>query len=214
LRGEASTSYTKAPRDKSVAARLFEHAPNARLIYLVRNPVDRSVSHYLHNVLAMRETSNIRDALLASPSTAYISCSMYHRQISEYLQYFSKESIFVGKSEALWGQPREFLSSLFKFLHVEPEEEHLQALPRANSLGSRLRRILAPLGPESNRAIDAVIMSISEADSLDHLSSLEIASRLGFGLGERSELALRFETDIRCLQDHFSINVSDWDVSP
>ncbi|MDO5706469.1 MAG: sulfotransferase domain-containing protein, partial [Paracoccus sp. (in: a-proteobacteria)] len=48
LKGEASTHYTKLPNHPHTLERLRPHVPAPRLIYLIRNPLDRLVSHYIH----------------------------------------------------------------------------------------------------------------------------------------------------------------------
>ena len=48
--GESSTEYTKLPQYSDVAPKLHECNPNARLIYIMRDPVERSLSHYWHVV--------------------------------------------------------------------------------------------------------------------------------------------------------------------
>ena len=49
-RGESSTHYTKLPVFRGVAERLSRFNPEARLIYIMRNPIERLVSHYWHNI--------------------------------------------------------------------------------------------------------------------------------------------------------------------
>jgi len=46
VRGESSPSYTNCPRNKGVPERMASLVPDARLIYLVRDPVDRVISQY------------------------------------------------------------------------------------------------------------------------------------------------------------------------
>ena len=48
LMGEASTHYTKLPHHPMTVDRMRRHLPDARLIYMVRDPFARMVSHYLH----------------------------------------------------------------------------------------------------------------------------------------------------------------------
>src|SRR5688500_4466677 len=50
VRGETSPHYTNRPRFEGVAERIAESAPGARLIYMVRDPIKRLLSHYVHNV--------------------------------------------------------------------------------------------------------------------------------------------------------------------
>src|SRR5918996_3904116 len=50
VRGESSPHYTNLPRFAGVAERISSVLPDAKLIYMVREPVDRALSNYLHNV--------------------------------------------------------------------------------------------------------------------------------------------------------------------
>src|SRR5205809_4164499 len=50
VRGESSPHYTNRPRFEGVAERMRDLIADARLIYMVRDPIDRMLSHYLHNV--------------------------------------------------------------------------------------------------------------------------------------------------------------------
>ena len=82
--GEASTSYTKRPLVPGVVERIAAFNPDARFIYLLRDPVERAVSHYWHMVrhhtgnsgrspmrsgamYAIRRVQPLRDAAQALP---------------------------------------------------------------------------------------------------------------------------------------------------
>lgn len=54
VRGESSPNYTRFPIYAGVVERMYDLLPDARLGYCVRNPLERSVSHYLHRLLAAR----------------------------------------------------------------------------------------------------------------------------------------------------------------
>ena len=53
--GESSTHYTKVPFYDGVAERVYMFAPEARLIYIVRDPIERAISHYWHNTKSQRK---------------------------------------------------------------------------------------------------------------------------------------------------------------
>ena len=53
--GEASANYSRYPTYPGVAERIAEVVPKVKIIYLVRNPIDRVFSHYLHDVANGRE---------------------------------------------------------------------------------------------------------------------------------------------------------------
>ena len=48
--GESSTAYTKLPDEPNIAKQIYDYNPDAKLIYLIREPMARAVSHYRHNI--------------------------------------------------------------------------------------------------------------------------------------------------------------------
>ena len=64
ITGEATPSYFIDPR---VPRRIFEKLPKIKLILLLRNPVNRAISHYHHNVLSGIETLSFEDAINQEP---------------------------------------------------------------------------------------------------------------------------------------------------
>lgn len=115
--GEASTSYTKHPRYGGVAERIAQYLPEARLIYVVRNPIDRMRSHYQHNVALGEERADIDVALLENPS--YLDCSRYAMQLERYLESFPREQILVFSSEALRNDRLSTMRKVLDFLDVD-----------------------------------------------------------------------------------------------
>jgi hypothetical protein len=116
--GEASITYTLYPYFKGVPARIAEVLPDVRLIYLVRQPIDRIVSHFWQRVRKGRETEpSIDRALLANPS--YLDASRYAMQIEQYLEHFSLERILIVKSEDLRAKRESTLGQVFSFLGVD-----------------------------------------------------------------------------------------------
>ncbi|HXV04543.1 MAG TPA: sulfotransferase [Solirubrobacterales bacterium] len=130
VRGEASPSYTNFPRRRGVPERIRELVPDAKLIYLVRDPVERAVSHYRHAVAAGKETRPLQEALrgLGDPS-CYLTChSLYGRQLELYLKCFGGDDIRVVDQAELLGERKSTLRSLFAFLGVEEDftSEHFE----------------------------------------------------------------------------------------
>src|SRR3954453_11511153 len=76
VRGETSPHYTARPRLEGTAGRMRELIPAARLIYAVRDPIARLLSHYLHNVGGGYETRSL-DEVLDERSSAYVDRSRY-----------------------------------------------------------------------------------------------------------------------------------------
>jgi len=77
--GEASNVYTKYPRYMDVPARIAGHIPDARLIYVVRDPVERIRSHYRTRVAEGTESTPFDVAVFENP--IYLDYSRYAMQV-------------------------------------------------------------------------------------------------------------------------------------
>jgi Sulfotransferase domain len=122
--GEASPNYSKRHRHRGVPARLRQIIPDARLIYILRDPVDRIVSHYLHNRALGRERRGLAEAVAAkSYRNNYVRTSMYQFQLSAFARRFPLERILVVTTEELKDEQARTLRNIFRFIGVEPDFE-------------------------------------------------------------------------------------------
>jgi Sulfotransferase domain len=117
IRGESSPHYTSRPRFEGVAERMRSVLGDARLVYMVRDPIDRMLSHYLHNAGGGYEHRTLADAL-ADPESAYVSRSLYAFQLEPYLEHFGRERIEIVAREELKNTRAETMRRLFAFLGV------------------------------------------------------------------------------------------------
>ena len=147
LVGEASPSYIFHPLGPE---RVKALVPEARLVALVRNPVDRALSHYHHEVALGREPLRFEDALdaeedrlrgeeerlAADPSYfsrawwshAYKSRGRYAEQLERWLAVFPRDRLLILPSEDLGGEPERTHARVLDFLGVVPHR--LDAYPR------------------------------------------------------------------------------------
>ena len=100
IRGEASVGYTDPARAEVAAARMRGLMPEARLIYLVRDPLERLRSHYRHEVQRGRERRSF-DHAVRDPRAPYVGFSLYHRCLAPYLDRFDRAQILVVRFEDL-----------------------------------------------------------------------------------------------------------------
>lgn len=119
LVGEASTSYSKYPEFTGVPGRIHETVPEARIIYLLRDPVDRMVSMYNHMLIYRQEHQPIERALLENP--IYLDSSRYGLQLRRFLAFFGREQIHVSFSDDLFDDPVRATSDIARFLGLAPE---------------------------------------------------------------------------------------------
>jgi len=154
---EASMVYTYAPICSGVPQRIIEFSPDARFIYVMRDPIERTISHYWHRVRWWRERRPMLDALRQDPQ--YTDVSHYAMQLKEYLRLVDAGRIHVLTHEALLTDPTRELSRLFAWLGVNPS--------------FRPPRILAPVNERPE-----VIEQIRGLGLLDRLRSNPAFSRV------------------------------------
>ena len=101
IRGESSPSYSKFPKVPHVPGRIKKVIPSARFIYLVRDPVARIVSHYMHLRDGGTEKRSLDEALSQFDGNQYVDCSRYHMQLQQYLDHFGQSQILVVSVEEM-----------------------------------------------------------------------------------------------------------------
>jgi Sulfotransferase domain len=116
--GEASPDYTRYPEHDGVPKRMAEVLPDTRLIYVLRDPVERIRSHYLHDLARGRERRPIEEAVPGNPH--YVDPSRYALQIEQYLEHFSSEQLLLLRSEDLRADRAATLRRVHEFLGVDP----------------------------------------------------------------------------------------------
>src|SRR3954452_18760047 len=118
VRGESSPHYTNLPRFEGVAERIKQHCPDARLLYMVRDPIKRILSHWVHASGAGYETRELVPTL-SEPDSSYIRRSMYWMQLQPYLELFDRSQIEVITQEELQSEREETMRKAFRFAGVD-----------------------------------------------------------------------------------------------
>lgn len=172
ITGEASPYYLFHP---FVPERISALIPDVRIIALLRDPVERAISHYKHEVrrgfedLEMmaafeKEEERLRGEVerMASDPT-YVSFTHQHHsyqargdyveQLDRYMEHFHPSQVLVLEAERFWTDPEPALKSVFDFLSLDawtpPEVPHLNATKPA-SVPESVRRYLEDRFREGN----------------------------------------------------------------
>jgi hypothetical protein len=116
--GEASPDYTKYPLYQGVPERIASLMPTVRLVYVVRNPLERIRSHYLHDLARGRERRPIGDAVPGNEH--YLAPSRYALQIERYLEHLPREQLLVLTSEGLRHDRYAAMRRVHEFIGVTP----------------------------------------------------------------------------------------------
>jgi len=116
--GESSPNYTRHPLFPGVPKRMHALLPDAKLLYCVRDPIKRFLSHYTHSYSLGRENRALAEVVSNLDNTPYLLCSLYAYQLERYLEYYPAAQIKVVVLEALQRDPQGVLSDIFTSLGV------------------------------------------------------------------------------------------------
>jgi hypothetical protein len=123
VRSEASPNYTAYPQHLDVPERMHSVVPDAKLLYMVRDPIDRIAAHWIHNYAKRREKGDLRTTLLHA-NTSYLARSHYHAQLQRFLRPYPLERVMVVEQEELRNRRLETLRRIFEFAGVDPDFSH------------------------------------------------------------------------------------------
>lgn len=115
LCGESSTHYTKLPTYPDTIRRMQETFPRPiKLIYIMRDPIERLVSQYIHEWTQRVISEPIDDAIRSHPEL--VQYSRYALQIEPYLETFGPEAVLPVFFERLLASPQEELVRICRFI--------------------------------------------------------------------------------------------------
>lgn len=115
---------------KPAAKRIFEYNPTIKLIFILRNPIERAFSNYCMHVKRKKEFLPFIFAILIEPFRqllffknqnkffSYIKRGFYAKQIKKILQHFPQEQMLFLKTEDLLTNHQETLNKIFEFLEI------------------------------------------------------------------------------------------------
>jgi hypothetical protein len=138
LCGESSTHYTKLPDYPDTIERMKAFVPNVRLIYIMRHPIDRLVSHYIHQWTQNVIRCDINEAVERYPEL--INYGRYAYQLEPYFEAFSKAAVLPLFFAAVKRQPQRELERVARFIGYERPVLWKDDLGAQNVSSERLRR--------------------------------------------------------------------------
>ena len=122
IAGDFSPSYSHSASIENtiVAERIARNYPKAKIIYLVRNPIDCAISNW-RMIAEIKEQQLTFSEALDDPAwaTAVLHRVMFYRQISIYRKFFKDDQILIVTLESIKKNPRESLVRIYEFLEIE-----------------------------------------------------------------------------------------------
>ena len=116
--GEVTPAYTRFPLHRDVPRRAAALVPGARLVYVLRDPVERIRSHYLHHRMLGMESAPFARAVVEH--STYVDTSRYAMQLEQWMRHFPREQLLVITSEQLRVQQQVTMQQVYAFLGVDP----------------------------------------------------------------------------------------------
>lgn len=131
LTGEATPTYMYGAK---VGKRIFKTIPNVKLIVILRNPVNRAVSHYKMLEKFGQNQTSLEEALTGEMKVlnrvikqdieevnfrnkkSSLRCGLYVYFLQKWMNIFPREQLLILKSEDLYDNPGDTMREVFNFL--------------------------------------------------------------------------------------------------
>lgn len=215
--GEASPWYLYSDQ---AAKNIYRRLPDAKLIVVLRNPVDRAFSSYLHVVSDGREYLSFEEGLRAEEERIaagwefiwhYRRAGFYAEQISHFLNFFPREQMRFYLYDDLYADSTSLLKDIYEFLEVD-HSFMADTSVRPNSTGVPKNKMLTQLlfRPNPLKTVARALLpqdlkySISQRLRTKSLLKPQVAN------DTRRELLSDYREDILALQGLIDRDLSLW----
>ena len=120
-RGEVSPHYAIRHVYPGVAERMHAVLPDARIVYLVRDPIERIRSEWMHHVARGRISRSLAEEMRVPEASVVFATSRYAWQLEPYVEHYGPDRVLVLSSEQLTRDPSPVITRLLRFLEIEAE---------------------------------------------------------------------------------------------
>ena len=207
LCGESSTHYTKLPEYPKTVSRMKALLPAPKLIYVMRHPVARMVSHYNHQWTQNVIRCDINEALTHYPEL--INYGRYSYQLEPYLESFGRASILPVFFEAVKRQPQKELERVARFIGYDGPVVWSDDLAKQNASAERMRRF-----PGYRLLVDFPPMAHLRRTLVPQAVRDRVKSRLAkkpvveLGAATMARLEATFDEDLGVLSAWFDVDLT------
>lgn len=191
LKGESSTHYTKRPTYPDCFERLSSALPSARFIYVMRHPIDRLVSHYIHEWTMGNAKASIAEEI--ERCRELVDYGRYAYQLEPYLERYGRERILPVFVERMKINPSGELDRIASFLGAPGDVSWSDDIDPQNVSKERVRRF-----PLSGLLVGNPVAEFLRRTFVPQALRDKIKAR--FKMNERPALS---EEDIKRLQSIF-----------
>ena len=211
VRGEASVSYLFY---ENVPKRIYDYNSEAKIIIMLREPIERAFSHYLMDCRLGFCSVKLED-IIATPQSypqyfqQYLELGNYYSQIKRYQDTFGKEQLLVIFYEDFKTNTKKVMNRVFSFLEIEQQEIDFSVknsfLSPSNTLISKLykfnivRKVVKTILPE--RLLSLIRSKYFSAKSKPMLSK-----------AIEKQLKVFYKSDVFQLEKLLNIDLARWNI--
>jgi hypothetical protein len=181
---EASVDYSKAHMYPYVAQRIADLKADCKFIYIMRNPLDRIESHYIHGLAARWDVS--KKSLTNHLDYHLIETSKYAKQLEAYYHFFSKEQILLLNLDDIKYESHSVLRKICEFLDID-DNYNFQGLNKVHNTN------------QGRRADSFLWLALSRFSTIRFLGQL-ISTEKRQAI--RSFLSYQVKTDAKLSNEH------------
>lgn len=215
--GETSPLYLY---DSQAPKKIKHYIPDAKLIVLLRNPVERAYSAYSHLVREEYETLSFSDSLVEEKNRIdnnwahlwhYQQAGYYYSQLKRYFDIFPEEQIKVYLYKDFKANSANFVSEIYKSLGVD--DSFVPNLSKQNVSGQPRSRFLHNLVNRGNwfrKNIKMFLPQKLRSDVAQKIREWNLAEKPHLALDIKQKLEEQYREDILKLEDLIQYDLSHW----
>lgn len=151
LCGDYSPSYSNAVDVNGAAKRIAEHYPQARIVYMVRNPIECAISNWRMTAETKNEICSFRESLSNDWKSGVFYRALFFRQLQFYRSHFPDAQILVVPLEVVRKDGRDLLARIQRHIGIPEERVYDIPFPRANASEHKVNRPPTPDIPLRDR---------------------------------------------------------------
>ena len=203
-----------------------------KFVVILRNPIDRAYSHYLHTLRDQHENLSFAEALeeeaqrlrnfreennhIALIRFAYLEQGMYSEQLERYFKFFDREQFYITTFDDFVSKQEQVVKEICVFLGLQ-EQEGMQYLLQSNK-SSKARSVALKNVIKKPSLIKKVakwlVPSFSYRQKIRNLiqalNNKSITKKPLSEINRKSYYQRYFKQEIQSLEDLLSINLKHW----
>lgn len=217
--GEASPLYLYSER---APGRIKHHIPNAKMIVILRNPIDQAYSHFMYATKQCIENVSDFDKALTLETTrleqgwqplfGYSQFPRYGEQLARYFELFPRDQFLIKRYEDYEADPDAFLRAVYEFIDVDPDFVATKG-DKVNAGGVPKNQAFQDFLMKSNPVTKAVGLVVPQQTRLkirDWMARKNMIAPETLSSNARAILLERLSDDIRALETLLDWDLSDW----